>query len=342
VGKTDRSGILKNSIQCVTKGLKLKGYFFNKVNTANIIYTWFVGIIFIVTPVRAELVDRIVAVVNNDIILMSDVKQAASLSKSPVVTLEEQKALLDQLIDKKLTMQQVASLGIRVSEEEINATIKRIKEVNKLSDEAFLRMLELDGKTYEAFKKEMQNQLLQNRLVVREVKSKIVITDKDVKEYYDAHKELYAGKVKYHLRHILIKVDSNRSGNEKEEKYQQITDVSNRLKRGGNFADLAREFSQAPTAAQGGDLGFFELRLLTPQIRSALKGLEAGQYSDIIEADQGYQLFFVEEKQTAGGQYLEEAAAAIEEKLYSRRMEEKFQIWLADLRNKAHIRIIEK
>lgn len=300
------------------------------------------GLFFSTAPLEAELVDRIVAVVNDDIILMSELKQAALSSNSPFLSLEEQKTLLDELIDQKLTMQQVDSLGIAVSEEEINATIERIKQVNALSDDAFVRTLELSGKTYEAFKKEIQNQLLQSRLVNREVKSKIVITDQDVKEYYDAHNDLYAGKVKYHLRQILLKVDSNMPDSERKEKYQQITDIYNRLRKGENFADLARKYSQASTAVQGGDLGFFELRLLTPQIRSALKGLEAGQFSGIVEADQGYQLFFIDEIQSAGGQSLDEAAAAIEEKLYSQLMDEKFKSWLADLRSKAHIRIIEQ
>lgn len=320
----------------------MQGHYFSKVNTVFSICACLVGLFFSTAPVRAELVDRIVAVVNDDIILMSELKQAALSSNAPFLSLEEQKVLLDELIDQKLTMQQVDSLGLEVSEEEINATIERIKQVNALSDDAFAKTLELSGKTYEAFKKEIRNQLLQSRLVNREVKSKIVITDQDVKEYYDAHEDLYAGKVKYHLRQILLKVDSNMSDSEKKEKYQKITNIYNRLRKGENFADLARKYSQASTAVQGGDLGFFEIRLLTPQIRSALEGLEAGQFSGIIEADQGYQLFFIDEIQSAGGQSLDEAAAAIEEKLYSQLMDEKFKSWLADLRSKAHIRIIEQ
>lgn len=320
----------------------MQGHFFSKVNTVFSICACLVGLFFSTAPAGAELVDRIVAVVNDDIILMSELKQAALSSNAPFLSLEEQKVLLDELIDQKLTMQQVDSLGLEVSEEEINATIERIKQVNALSDDAFAKTLELSGKTYEAFKKEIRNQLLQSRLVNREVKSKIVITDQDVKEYYDAHEDLYAGKVKYHLRQILLKVDSNMSDSEKKEKYQQITDIRNRLRKGENFADLARKYSQASTAVQGGDLGFFEIRLLTPQIRSALEGLEAGQFSGIVEADQGYQLFFIDEIQSAGGQSLDEAAAAIEEKLYSQLMDEKFKSWLADLRSKAHIRIIEQ
>ena len=120
-----------------------------------------------------------------------------------------------------------------------------------------------------------------------------------------------------------------------------IKDLQARLQKGEDFAALAQVYSQAPTASSGGDLGFFEIQLLTPQIRDALEGLTAGQFSDIVETDQGYQLFMVEEIQTTGGQSLEEASESIGAKLYSERMEEKFKLWLADMRGKAHIRIIE-
>lgn len=321
-------------------------FLFFKVKTAAWIKGWIAGICMIaaliaVCPARAELVDRIVAIVNNDIVLLSELEQATALSKSPVVSAEERKAILDQLIDDKLTLQQVTALGIVVSEEQVDATIERIREVNKVSQEAMTSMLAMEGLTLESFKKKINNQMLQNQLVNLEVKSKIVITDEDVKAYYDANPELYAGQVKYHLRQLLVKVDQNASEKEKSVKIQQIKDIQARLQKGEDFAGLAEMYSQALTASSGGDLGFFETRLLAPQIYDALKDLKAGQFSDIVETDQGYQLFFVEDIQVAGAQSLEEASEAIETKLYSERMEEKFKLWLADLRNKAHIRMID-
>ena len=307
---------------------------------------WIVGLYLLQTPLpmgaaRAELLDRIVAVVNNDIILLSELNQAVSLTKKPMVSPEERKAILDQLIDEKLTLQQVTELGIEVTAEDVEDTIARIREANKISEEAMASMLELEGTTLEEFKEKIKNQMLQNQLVNREVKSKIVITDQDVKAYYDANQKLYAGQVKYHLRQILVKVDPKSSSDEKSQKLQLIRDLHARLQNGEDFAALAQVYSQAATASSGGDLGFFEIQLLALQIRNALEDLKAGQFSDIVETDQGYQLFMVEEIQTTGGQSLEEASPTIETKLYTERMEEKFKLWLADMRSKAHIRIIE-
>lgn len=300
-----------------------------------------IAILIAICPARAELVDRIVAIVDNDIILLSELRQATSLSKSPVVSAEERKAILDQMIDDKLTLQQVNALGLSVSEEQVNATIERIREVNKISEETLVSMLEMDGMTLEGYKKKIKDQILQQQLVNREVSSKIVITDEDVKAYYDANQKSYAGLEKYHLRQILIKVDQNASENAKAVKIQEIRDLQTRLQKGEDFTSLAEMYSQASTASNGGDLGFIEIRLLAPQIRDALKDLKAGQVSGIVETDQGYQLFLVEDIQVTGGQSLEEASKAIEAKLHTERMEEKFKLWLTDLRSKAHIRIIE-
>ena len=303
---------------------------------------WLLAALVLPSVSRAEMVDRIVAEVNNGIILFSELEQAMGASPTKIVSPEEKKVLLDKLIDEKLTLQQAELLGIKVSEAEVDATIERIKQLNKLSDEALEQTIAAEGRTMEAFRKRLKNQLLQNRLLSQEVKSKIVITDADIKAYYDAHQQDYAGTVKYHLRHILLRFPPKADQDQKEAIYEQVLDLRRRLEQGENFARLARDYSQAATADSGGDLGLYELRLLTPEIRDALKGLEAGQISGIIASDQGYQLFFVEEIQTAGGQSLEDVASAIEEKLYNERIEEKFKLWLTDLRSKAHIRIIEQ
>ena len=299
------------------------------------------------------MVDRIVAVINDDIILQSEFDVTANLflknaqrqnpdtMVSNTLTQDQKNLIINQLINDKLILQQVSQYGIKVDEEEVNNNIERIKAANNLSDAAMLRMIELDGMTYEEFKTKIKDQLLQIRLVNRQVKSKVIITEAEMRAYYDDNIEVYSGKAKYHLRQILVRSSASASDDEKRSTFGMVQNIYDRLKAGEKFTELAKVYSQSSSANEGGDLGFFELRLLAPQIREAISDLSKGGFTNIIESDQGYQILYVEDIETTQGQTFEDAISAIEEKLYAERMEEKFQAWLTDLRKKAHIQIME-
>ena len=299
----------------------------------------------------AELVDRIVAVVNDDVILLSDLdktlapvrKQLESSGYSEVqqkIVLENQKQkALNGLIDQKLTDQQIKRYGISVSDAAVDRSIEHIKAVNNISDDDLKRALDMDGVTYDDYRKQIKTQMLQSRLVNIEVKSKIVVTEQDIKAYYETNRSHYAGQTKYHLRHILLRVESTLQ-NERDKVLQEMKQLQEQLQRGASFAQLAKTNSQAATAAEGGDLGFFEARLLAAPIREALKDLQPGQMTSIIDTEQGYQIFLVEEI-TSTGRSLEQASQEIEEKLLSEAREKKFKAWLEELRQKAHIQILD-
>lgn len=309
---------------------------------------WFCGI------AAADLIDRIVVVVNDDIILLSDLEQVMSgikdtLEKQGYPDAEQQRILdsrrdkiLDQMIYDKLTDQQVARHNIKVKDQDVDATINRIRAANKLSEEQLRRALELDGMTYEAYRTEVKENLLRRRLVSREVESKIVITDVDIKAYYDAHPEKYTGSTKYNLRHILLRLSDHADEVEKKKVLEQMNGIWERLDAGEPFEKLARQFSEAPTASQGGQLGVFGTHLLTEEIGLALKGLQPKQFSQPIETDQGYQIFFVEDIVSIGGTSLADATSEIREKLYAQDVDRKFNTWIEDLRKRSHIKILDE
>lgn len=304
-------------------------------------------------PALADLVERIVAVVNDDIILMSELDEAMqpikqilqqqgySLSEQSRMMAEQRPKVLEQMIYEKLADQQVERYGIKIDDQELDANIERIKKANRLSEESFRRTLAMDGMTYDAYRKQVKEQLLRTKLVNFEVRSKIVITYEDVKAYYDEHKYRYQGKTKYHLRHILIKVGPEAGELERTQGHQRAQDVYERLQKGEPFAKLAGLFSDAPTAKSGGDLGVFEVSLLTDQARRALAGIDAGQYSRIVETEQGYQIYFIEETISSGGTSLEEAKTEIQDKLYAEQVDQRYRTWIEELRQRAHVKIME-
>jgi peptidyl-prolyl cis-trans isomerase SurA len=302
---------------------------------------------------RTEIVDRVAAVVNNDIILQSEVdrlmapiqttlRQNGYFDNQIVSILSEQRPrVIEQMIFEKLTDQQAERNKIQIGDAEVNNHIRRMMEINGLNDQSLRQMLEVDGISYEEYRKKIRDQLLRTKLVNYEVKSKIVITDLDIKAAYDKNNERYSGVTQYHLRHILIKVPADAGKKQREFLLQRLQLVHSRLRAGESFAQLAIENSEAGTASRGGDLGFIESRLLAEPIRLGLKGLKNGQVTEVIDTEQGYQIFRLEESKTTGGKTLEEARGEIQDKLYAEIVDQKFKNWLKDLHQKAHIQIIE-
>ncbi|MGD9213076.1 MAG: SurA N-terminal domain-containing protein, partial [Desulfobacteraceae bacterium] len=162
------------------------------------------------------MVDRILAVVNEDIILLSELDEIyqplAVQIKSNGYTPEKERnqlyhireQLINKLVEDKLTKQEVEANNLTVNGSEIDNTIERVKQANYLSDEEFRKALELSGKDIEAYREQIKEEILRTKLVNLEVNSKIVITKADIKSYYKTHPELYQGETKYHLRNIFL------------------------------------------------------------------------------------------------------------------------------------------
>jgi peptidyl-prolyl cis-trans isomerase SurA len=300
----------------------------------------------------SEVLDRIVAVVNEDIILLSELRermapfaqrirqQGFDLDQERQMLFKVRGEMLDRLVDEKLTDQEIKRNGIQVEETEIDNTIERIKAANSFTDEDLRGYLEREQMTIEQYRNQIREQILRTRLVNYEVKSKIVITEAEIRAYYDSHPELYGGEIRYHLRNILKRVPEFSTDAEKAAVQQQMQQIRSQIQSGEAFADLARTDSQSPSAADGGDIGEFGKASLSPQIQAALDGLTPGQTTEVLDTDQGFQLFYVEAINRTEGKPLESVKEEIHEKLFSEVVDKKFLSWLEDLRSGSYIKII--
>jgi peptidyl-prolyl cis-trans isomerase SurA len=298
----------------------------------------------------AEVVDRVVAVVNDDIVLLSELDKALApyLRKIAAAGYTEAQArqmrykaredLLAQMVDETLTAQEIKRLGLTVGSAEIDSMIERIKEVNYLTDEELRAALLREGTTLTDYREELKEQLLRTKLVNIEVKSKIVVTQADIKTYYEEHADRFAGEAEYHLRNIMLAIPDTDSAPAVR---QRMEAIMAELKAGRAFADAARQYSESVLAQEGGDLGKISLSTLSDEIRAALDGLKAGEFTDILVTDQGVQLFYIESLEPAGGRSLAEASAEIEDALFKQIVDEKFNTWLESLRSRAHIKLIK-
>jgi peptidyl-prolyl cis-trans isomerase SurA len=300
----------------------------------------------------SEVLDRIVAVVNEDIILLSELEermgpyaqrirqQGFDLDKERQMLFTVRDEMLNRLVDEKLTDQEIKRYDIQVDEAEIDSTIERIKAANTFTDEDLRRFLEQDQMTMEQYRENIKEQVLRTRLVNYQVKSKIVITEEEIRAYYDSHPEVYGGTLRYHLRNILMRVPEFATDAEKQTIREQMQQIRLRIEAGQSFADLARTYSQSPAAVNGGDIGEFAKETLSPKIQAALDELTPGQATAVVDTDQGFQLFYVEAVDRTEGKPLESVREEIHQKLFAEVVDKKFLSWLEDLRSRSSIKII--
>lgn len=307
----------------------VRNIFFSVVLTVLILSSW----------TSAQVLDKIVAIVDSEIITLVDLNreaapyikriEAAGYSKEKYAQAKARvfENVLNNLIDKSLTQQEAKKYGLSVSGEEVDTAIENFRKTKSISQEELDAMLARDGMDLETFRESFGEKLLQNKLINHAVKSKVVITDSEIKAYYEANKTAYSGVKKYHLRNILV-------GDE-----EQIQLVYELLKQKKAFAGLAKEYSKAPNAPDGGDLGLFDIANFSEQIKDRIQPLEKGQYSQIIDTAQGFQIFYVQDIVLEGNKTLEQAREEIYGQLYQPKVEEKFKTWLNSLKEQAHIEI---
>jgi peptidyl-prolyl cis-trans isomerase SurA len=311
---------------------------------------WFLAAI---PPVTAsETVDRIVAVVNEDIITLYDINRRLKPYEENVKQLnyppdkeraalfQVRQELLNDLVDRKLTEQEVKKNNITVSEEEIDKTIERIKQSRYLTDEQLRESLSEQGFTLEEYRDEIKTQILRTKLLNREVKSKIVITPEDIQAYYESHQEKYAGDRQYHLWNIFLRLEPDADPRDREAARQKMAAVLERLKSGESFQQLAAGSPAGPGAPGGGDLGLFRINELSSQLREAVQQLKQGEHSGVLETDFGYQIVYVERIVETEAKSLASVEGEIHDLLYREALDNRFQTWLDDLRDRSHIKIV--
>jgi peptidyl-prolyl cis-trans isomerase SurA len=311
-----------------------------------------VGICLTTRCLAAEIVDRIVAIVNNEVISLYELNQIArpyferiKSSQYPVdvekkLMFEVRQKILKQLIDQKLTDQELERLNISVGDKEIENAIERLKESKFITDEQLREALAKEGLTYEQYRGQTKKQIQRAKLVNLEVRSKIVITEEDIKAYYDSHKAEFVGEKKFHLRNMHMRVPSYASYDDRQIALKMMQTARLELESGKSIEAVVQEFTASASRVDGGDLGFFKLEDLAPRLQELIKDMKAGDLTPVLEMDFGFQIVYVDEIVESGGKSLEEAKTGIQSKLYEQIVDEKYSSWLQALRDRSHIKIV--
>ena len=247
---------------------------------------------------RVVEIDRIVAVVNDDVIVHSELRArmqsvVEQLRKSGVPTPPQdvlEKQVLEQLILDRLQLQIAAETGIRVDDETLNRQIADIAQQNNLSLREFRDILERDGYDFGAFREEIRNELIKSRVQQRQVQDRVQVTDRDVDNYLATQAKQGGDNPEYRVSHILVAVPEGASPEELAAARAEAEDIAARLKDGANFGRVAAAESDGRQALEGGDLGWRKAGELPTLFEEVVPKLDKGEVSDIIRSSSGFHL----------------------------------------------------
>ncbi len=306
------------------------------------------GLTFIVWPAMAlekQSSGEKVAVVNGTVITREDfdremgrVRQQLARSGRPLTRAQlsgVENSVLENLITNELLYQETERKGIKVGEQAVNEQLNKIKK-RFPNEEAYkstrgkMNLSEADIKT------QIEKGLSIQQLVKQEFSQKINISDKDTRAYYEGNQDMFKRPEEIRASHILIKVDSKSDESQKTDSYKKISEIQVKVQ-GGDFAALAKEFSQGPSNVKGGDLGFFKRGQMVKPFEKAAFALDPGEVSGIVETRFGYHLIKVFEKNPEAISEYGAVKDRLKQSLEQQEVQKRMEVYVEGLKTKGKV-----
>jgi peptidyl-prolyl cis-trans isomerase SurA len=310
-------------------------------------------------------VEEIVARVNNEIITRSEFVRSRDQLKQEVqqqdpsdadkVFTEKQRDVLRDLIDQQLLLQKGKDLGITGDTELVKKLDDMRKQMNLETMEELEKAAEAQGASYEEFKQNLRNQIVTQRVIGQEVGSKLNMSKDEEQKFYNEHKIEMEHPEDVRLSEILVapKLPAQKLGPDGKPQppteaeaqaalaaaQAKANDLLEQLRKGANFADVAKKNSDGPSAKDGGDLSYFNRGTLAKELEDKVFALKAGEMTDVIRTKQGYVILKVTEHEAAGVPTFKEAEPKIQDALYMQKLQPALRTYLTTLREEAYIDI---
>jgi len=224
-----------------------------------------------------------------------------------------------------------------VDDEEIRGTINNILTQRKLTMSDFEKILDQEGLSLEAYRKEIRDQILRSRIVRYELRSLVVVTDEEIGDYYMKNRKDYDGQEAVYIKQIIMFFPDQDNQDMRREISETMEDILRQLRAGESFDKLAIQFSQGPTAREGGDIGYIPRGIMPPAVEEIAFAMEPGEISDIIESEQGFSIIAITDRRAGGSSMIESAREEIKEKIMENKIAKRYDDWISDLRKKSLI-----
>ncbi len=304
-----------------------------------------------VTPARAAVVERIVAVVNGEIILESQLEERgramfaeAKKDPDPVARKRRETSLrrevLDHLVDEELLAQQARELKIVVSPQDVDRMIDDVKKRNNLDDNTLVEALAQQGMDLVSYREVVKRQVLRLRVLEVTVRSRVAVTDEDIRRYYESNLKQLGADRKVRASHIFLGIPPEATAAEADQIRKRALELVQRARGGEDFAKLARENSQdTATRSEGGDLGYFGRGMLPPAVEEIVFSMSPGEVRGPVRAERGFHVIKLVDRKDEKARPFEDVKEQIREQLMQQEMEKHTRSWLAEMRRKAHVNI---
>ena len=247
---------------------------------------------------QTVLLDRVIAIVNDEALTQFDVNQQKRVvleqMKAQKVTppapdvLEKQ--LLDRLITERVLMQVAKETGVRVDDTQVERTIARIAQDNKLSAGDFRKAVEQEGMPFSKYREDVRNEIMVQRLRDREVEGRVSVSDAEVDHFLATVASQAGGDVEYRLSHVLVLVPEQASPDQIEARLRRAEEALRQIRAGADFGQVAAGFSDAPDALQGGTLGWRAPARLPTVFADPVRGLKPGEVSGLLRSASGFHI----------------------------------------------------
>jgi len=293
-----------------------------------------------------DLMERVVAVVNNDAITLGELEEAMAASRNDPRQRPQggdeavKREFLNRFIESRLQLQEAEREKITVDEAEVDEELlDRIKRSNLKDLEEFKAVIKAQGLNYDAVRKRLRDTIKTAKVVRRKVAIRVTVTDAEIERYLDENRGKLETGLSYHARHILIVPEGGTTDSAWEAARIRAELVRSQLRDGSDFAELARKFSGDATAKDGGDLGTLKRGELAEDIEKRILALSPGQTSEPYRSDLGYHIFRLETKEGLEGDGVTRAKQQIRDILFRQKYEARLDAWLREIRERAVIEV---
>ncbi len=289
---------------------------------------------------ESTLIDRIAARIENEIILLSDLSQKVEMMTGNKVDYNESDPkvsrfyhnILNEMIEDKIIHIELRKIGQDVTESELKATIDDIRKQRGFSEEDFKNLLAKEGLSFEQYKEEMRRQVRKNKFMAIRIRPRVKITDEDAKLFYN--QEFISQKTGKSFDISMIFVSVLKDKTEEKKSREKIEEIRKELSENKDFADIAKRYSDDPSAPSGGHLGAIKKGDMREEFEKVIFGLKENEVSEILKFPEGYYIFRLNKVEDSGIKGFEEAKEDIKRMLFEKEMMKQYSYVLDSLKKK--------
>ena len=310
-----------------------------------------VPVVALAAPKKPVVVERVAAVVNDTVILESEVVSKAAVlmqqeSEDADPKRREQmwrqtvRRTVDQMVDEELIGEAAVEAKLEVTDAEVGRAIDEIKRQNRVTDRQLEQALAAQGLTMGEYRRDVRKQILRLRAVSVLVRPRVQVSDADVKARFDKIAGQSTAVTEIKVRHILLALPDKATAAQQEDARRRAGDIVSRVRGGEDFAALAKTTSEDPaTKAGGGDLGWYKRGELPTEWEEVLFGMNEGEVRGPIKGPRGLHVFQVQELKKEATRPFDEVKEQLREQLFTEEMEKQTKVWLEELRRRAHVEV---